>query len=97
MDSDNIKSAVVEVLKAVQKSSGKPYVDLVPDDEPIKKLDGFDSLTGIEATIMLEERLACEIDRNSAFVSEDGRRAMTLAEICEYLEKHASSKMQAIA
>ena len=97
MDSDSIKSVVVEVLMEVQKSSGMPYVDLVPEDKPIKKLDGFDSLTGIEATIMLEERLACEIDRDSAFVSEDGSRAMTLTEICKYLQKFTSSNTQAVA
>ena len=97
MDRDKIESEVVAVLQAVQKSSGETYVNLGADDKPIGKLGGFDSLTGIEATIMIEERIGCDIDRNSAFVTEDGRRASTLAEICEYLGELTGSEAKAVA
>ena len=97
MASRNIESTVIEVLQAVQTSSGKPYVDLGPDDEPIGTLDDFDSLTGIEATVMLEERIGHTIERDSIFVSEDGSQATTLAEICSYLEELSDSEAQAVA
>ena len=97
MTSGNIESTVIEVLQAVQTSSGEPYMKLGPDDKPIETLDGFDSLTGIEATVMLEERIGYTIERDSIFVSEDGSQAATLAEICRHLEELSGSEAQAVA
>ena len=97
MDRGEIRSAVAAVLQEVQESGGEAYVDLEGSDEPIGKLDGFDSLTGIEATVMLQERLGCEIERDSVFVGEDGGRASTLEEICVYLAKLLGSDARAVA
>ena len=97
MNRGEIKSAVVAVLREVQESSGEAYVDLAGGDEPIGKLDGFDSLTGIEATVILEERLGCEIERSSVFVSEDENRASTLAEICGLIAGLLGSDEKAVA
>lgn len=92
-----IESLVIEVLQAVQESSGEVYTDLASNDSPIGKLAGFDSLTGIEATVMIEEKLNREINRDSVFVSEDGDRALTLAEICRDLEQVMDSGMRKAA
>ena len=97
MNRGQIESIVTEVLQAVQESSGETYTDLASNDEPIGKLAGFDSLTGIEATVMIEKKLNCEINRDSVFVSEDGDRALTLAEICGHLEQIISSGRKAAA
>ena len=85
MDAKEIGAAVVAVLKEVQEISGEDYVAIGPGDKPLGKLNGFDSLKGIEATEMVQEKLGCDIERDSLFVSEDGTRAATLAEICDYL------------
>ncbi len=71
-----------KVLREVQTVGGQPYVDLAEDDCPINGLDAFDSLLGVEATDMLERRLGCKLLRETVFVSEDGKRAATVAEIC---------------
>ncbi len=97
MDRREIESIVIEVLEAVQETSGEAYIEVGPDDRPIGVLDGFDSLTGLEATAMVEKRIGCEIERASAFVSKDGRRALTLAETCEYLEGIVVSGSRAVA
>lgn len=97
MDRGKIKSTVIEVLQAVQESSGKAYTDLASDDKPIGMLAGFDSLTGIEATVMIEEKLNCEISQSSVFVSEKNDRELTLEEICGHLEQIINSETRAAA
>ena len=97
MDAEGIKSMVVAVLKEAQEISGEDYVDIGPGDNPLGKLDGFDSLKGIEVTVMIEGRVGCEIARDSLFVSEDGGGATTLAEICAFLGELTASEKKAVA
>ena len=97
MDEKAIESMVVEVLKEVQEISGEDYVGVRPGDKPLGTLDGFDSLKGIEATVMIQEGLGHEIERDSLFVSEDSGRASTLAEICAYLRELTASEERAVA
>ena len=97
MDRGKIQSEVVAALEAVQTLSGKEYVSLGANDKPIGRLDGFDSLCGVEATVMIEGRIGCEINRDSLFVTEDGNQAATLEEICDYLEGVNCSQTKSVA
>ena len=97
MDAASIRTMVLDVLTEVQEISGEDYVDIGPRDKPLGTLGGFDSLKGIEATVMVQERLGCQIERDSLFVSEDGRRATTLAEICTHLGEIVASAEKAVA
>jgi acyl carrier protein len=81
---------VLEILREVQELSGRPWETLPPDGKPIGALDGFDSLTAIEATVMIEEKLGCKIPVDTVFVSDDGRRALSLNEVCERVRKFAA-------
>jgi len=83
---------VLNALKECQHLSGREWSDLGMDAKPIGVLDGFDSLSGVEATVMIEQRLGCTFDVESLFVSEDGKRALTLREISERLRKLIASK-----
>lgn len=88
MTTDEIQSILVAVLHDVQTLSGRPSVPLPPSAKPIGDLQGFDSLTGVEATVMVEEKLGCgELKVESIFVSEDGKRALTVKEIAERISK----------
>jgi acyl carrier protein len=87
---DEIKAAVIAALKEVQQLSGRGWNDLADDMKPIGTLEGFDSLSGIEATIAIEQRLGQQLDTETLF--EDGRRAFTLAEICDRAAKHSASQ-----
>lgn len=95
MDANVIESMVVAALKQAQKISGEAYVELGPADKPLGKLDGFDSLKGIEVTVMIEGELGCEVERDSLFVWGD--RAMTLAEVCAYLGEVTAANEKAVA
>ena len=97
MDTASIKSVVLDVLREVQEISGEEYVNVSTRDKPLSMLTGFDSLKGVEATVMIEERLKCEIERDSLFVSVDGRRATTLEEICVHLSQISSLGTKEIA
>ena len=97
MEAEGIESMVVAVLKEAQEISGEDYVGIGPGDKPLGKLDGFDSLKGIEVTVMIESQVGCEIEMDSLFVSEDGCRATSLAEICAYLGDLTASEEKAVA
>ena len=81
MDTETIRKLVIEVLHEVQTESGREWVDLSDRSKPIGLLDGFDSLTGIEATVILEERLRISLGVENIFVSQEGDRALRLGEI----------------
>ena len=95
MDAKGIESMVVAALKQAQEISGEDFVEIGLGDKPLGKLDGFDSLKGIEVTVMIEGELGCEIERDSLFVWED--RATTLAEICAYLGEVTAAQEKAVA
>ena len=89
MTEDEIRGVVLGVLKEIQSVSGREWSGLELDVKPIGTLDGFDSLSAVEATVMVEEKLGCLLTLESIFISEDGKRALTLKEIagqlCEML------------
>ena len=90
-----IKSMVVAALKRAQEISGEEYVEIGLADKPLGKLDGFDSLKGIEVTVMIEGQLGCEIERDSLFVWND--RPTTLAEVCAYLGEVIAANQRGVA
>lgn len=95
MNAKGIESMVVAVLKEVQEISGEDYVDIGFADKPLGTLDGFDSLKGIEVTVMIEGRLGCEIERDSLFVWKN--RSTTLGAICAYLGEVTAAQEQGVA
>ena len=97
MDATSIETIMLNVLRDVQEISGEDYVDIGPGDKPLGRLAGFDSLKGIEATVMVQGRLGRAIERDSLFVSEDGRRATSLAEICAHLAEFTAADEKEVA
>jgi hypothetical protein len=92
MSPQEIQSVVLDVLKDIQVLSGRPWIDLDPNGAPIGQLDGFDSLTAVEATVMIEERLGGhDWEVESIFVSEDGEHALTVEEIAQRVSKLLSA------
>lgn len=86
MSIDEIQSVVLEVLREVQTLSGRSWTGLEPTAKPIGAVDSFDSLTAVEATVMVEEKLGCsDLGVDSIFVSEDGTRALTIEEVVQRL------------
>ena len=81
-----IRAAVEKVLKAVQQMSGRQCPPITDATKPIGDLEGFDSLSGVEATSLMERELNCTLADGSAFVHESPsgkRRALTVAQAVE--------------
>lgn len=86
MSPAELQSAILSVLQEVQTLSGRPWAGLSETAKPLLDLDGFDSLCGLEATVMVEERLGCgDLGVDSVFVSDDGQRSLSIREIAERL------------
>lgn len=82
-----IQTVVLDVLKEVQELCGRSWNGLDPSATPIGDLDGFDSLCSVEATVMVEAKLGCgRFKPDTIFVSEDGTRALSVAEVAKRIE-----------
>jgi hypothetical protein len=93
MSVDEIQTVLLEILREVQTLSGRPWSGLSPSAKPIGELDGFDSLSSVEATVMLEESLGWgDLEIESIFISEDGKRALTVDEIAQRLSEVAARR-----
>ena len=84
MSLQEIQSLLLEVLREVQTVSGRAWAGLDLSAKPIGGLDGFDSLSGVEATAIVEQKLGCRnLAINSIFVADDKKRALTVREIAQ--------------
>ena len=83
MNRSEIVAALSTVMKETQLLSGREWHPVDGKAKPIGALDGFDSLCGLEATLMLEEKLGCSFGDDSIFVSHDGTRALSVSEITD--------------
>ena len=83
-----LEKAIETVLQEVQRLSGRSVQAIELRTKPIGDLEGFDSLSGLEATVLLAELLNIDIAPDvNLFVSDDGRRALTVKAIAERLAK----------
>ena len=85
MKKNDVREKVIQSLKKVQETSGRPVSELDSDTKPIGDLEGFDSLSGVETTVHLSELLGHEISDDNIFFSEDGSRALSIAQITDSL------------
>lgn len=92
MTESDARALIVSVLKEVQEISGREWQPIDPKERPIGVLDGFDSLSAVEVTVMIEERLGCKLPLKTLFVSDDGKRALTLGEVSDRVAKLMSSR-----
>jgi hypothetical protein len=84
-----VADTVRKALQEVQDLGGHACPTLAPGAPVIGTLEEFDSLTGIEATLIVEQRLAealgalapLDLKLDSIFVSKDGRRALSFEEV----------------
>lgn len=86
MEKQEVISKVIQAVGEVQDASGRSSGQIGPTTRPIGDVKGFDSLSGVESTIVLSESLGCDIpDTFNPFISPDGHRALTVEEIAESL------------
>lgn len=92
MSLSRIQTAILEVLREVQEMSGRVWRGLSADARPIGDLEGFDSLLGVEATVLVELKLDCRLDLNTVFVSGDGKVALSVREVAEQIQTHLEAR-----
>ncbi len=97
MDKSEVMGKVIDAVTQVQEASGRPVGNIGPGTRPIRDVSGFDSLSGVEATVILSESLGQDLPGDcNPFVSKDGRRPLSVSEItdnlCEIIGVETKSK-----
>jgi acyl carrier protein len=82
MHREEIEQILLGTIEIVQRASGAPSAPIAPSLRPIGGLPGFDSLRGLVVCTELEKAFKFKSDEN-LFVSEDGKRALTVNEIVD--------------
>ena len=86
MNKKEIYDLVVETLEFIQELSGREKVNINKDTVPIGQLPGFDSVNGVELSMMISEHIPMEKNVRLC-VSDDGKKALSVRQIAERLEK----------
>ena len=93
MDKQEIVTKVVQTVVEVQEVSGRSSVGIGVSTRPVGGVEGFDSLSGVEATVMLSESLGVDLpDNYNPFISNDGKQALSVGEIAETLSTYVGEK-----
>ena len=93
MDKQEIVAKVIQAVAQVQQMSGRPSADIGTSTRPVGGVEGFDSLNGVEATVMLSESLRVELPEDcNPFISTDGKRALTVGEIADTLSTYIEAE-----
>ena len=93
MDKQEVITKVVRTVSHVQELSGRSSVDIGASTRPVRDMEGFDSLSGVEATVMLSESLGVDLpDDYNPFVSKDGKRALSVGEIADALSTYIGAE-----
>ena len=82
MDKQTVEEKVIEAIGKIQSDSGRPTTDIISSTRPFSDVEGFDSHSGVEATLQLSEMFGQELP-DSVFIPKKGRRILSVAEIAE--------------
>ena len=92
MDKPQIVTKIIQTVAQVQEMSGRSSAGINTSTRPVGGVEGFDSLSGVEATVILSDSLGLRIpDDYNPFISKDGKRALTVEEIADGLSTHIGS------
>ena len=93
MDEQEIVATVVQTVVQVQEASGRAIDGINLSTRPLRDVEGFDSLSGLEATVLLSESLGVALpDNYNPFISKDGNRALSVSEIADNLSIYIASE-----
>ena len=96
MEKQDIVNRVVQTVVQVQEASGRASGAIDVTTRPLRDMEGFDSLSGLEATVLLSESLGVDIpDTCNPFISEDGNRALSVSEIADTINGYIVSEAMA--
>ena len=95
MTKQEIQAALTAVITEVEKRCGREGPQgLSGSLRPVVDLGGWDSLLGVEATVILERELGKELGVESVFVTDDDcPRARTVDEIISLLDQSLAREL----
>jgi len=85
MSRKEIVGLIIEKVVEIQELSGRPTSDMTGRTRPLLDVPGFDSLNGLELTIMLTAVLRID-SRSTLCTSEDGRRLLRISEMADKVQ-----------
>lgn len=92
MDRKDIQDLVTKAIRQIQEVSGREIPEnLTGDTCPLRDLDGFESICGVELCIILSKTIPLPLDFNPC-VSEDGKRALRTREIVDRVQAIAGAQ-----
>ena len=83
MDKNEIAEKLIDAIAKGQEASGRPPGAINCASKPIDDISGFDSLTGVEAVVLLFKSLGCKPPVKNLFYSKEENRALTIEEISD--------------
>ena len=89
MDKDDMVRQVIDAVVEVQQTSGRSVEGVGPGSRPLEDVDGFDSLSGVEATDVLSRALGMDLP-DSVFAPEEGNPSPSVNEIADKVLDYAS-------
>ena len=93
MDKQELVTKVVQTVAHVQEVSGRSSAAIGASTRPVGGVEGFDSLSGVEATVVLSESLGVDLPQEyNPFISSDGKRALSVGEIADTLSAYIGEK-----
>ena len=85
MDRDELKKRIETAVGEWRDVSKRGPVTLGDNSCPVTGVPGFDSYSGVIATIQLSAELGIEIDRDNIFLTPDGKRARRISEVIDVI------------
>ena len=93
MEKQEVVTKVIQTVAQVQEASGRSSAGIGASTRPVRDVEGFDSLSGVEATVMLSESLGVALPEDyNPFISKDGKRALSVGEIADTLGTYIRSE-----
>ena len=93
MGKQEIVTKVVQTVAHVQEMSGRSSAGIGASTRPVGGVEGFDSLSGVEATVMLSESLGVDLPEDyNPFISNDRRWALSVSEIADSLSTYVGAE-----
>ena len=88
MTNDQVNAILAEAIGEIEALSGREPPILEAHSRPVVDMLGWDSLLGLEATVLIESKLGISIEADSLFVTEGTKpRARTVTQIISAIQK----------
>ncbi|WP_446745602.1 phosphopantetheine-binding protein [Silvibacterium acidisoli] len=88
-----VQGVIIATLEELQEGLGTDSSEITQGTKPLLDLDFFDSLLGIETTLVLEERLGISCAVDTIFKDKETGEPLAIAQIASLLS--AVSKVTA--